>query len=529
MKRLLGFLLLCLVTLTAYAEDDLTQTVLALYPAADICACVQEGATAFVALDEGENVPHRLLGFERTDGTWVLTIDNATALLPQYRTRSGGYRYQSHKGLTLTLTDGMLTASYESLGQITENYIFRQVDGAWRFVRHEKIDWGNRMRLDLDFVDGVATQSRTDTASGESEITPPCPMPWLEEAALLSAFDASAFPTLLYDLDGTEHLARVAELLLPDYEYVGGKFWVNAASFLMYNADGELVFLGGTYADGAWAWAESNPLPADTGYDDYHSSGDSFSIGFDHPADEVDEWGDDIYIKCIISLCGDGSWRVTNLFNSGYEWMDFGSGTSGDDVTPGLYISLTGLIYGECTLERDITKVDWSTFPLSVEEVMSYMSRDWGVVGNAFGDDLLPLYADAAQTTLLAEYTLGTPVHIFEREGNMALVQIADSDVTGWLDESGLLLGGDQLLPESLWDDEAMDGYWITADWLCQQVEVEKGTVFYAAPEGDVLHTVGYGAWLHVMSYCDNGWYHVRFTEDARSFYVRAEDCKPVE
>ena len=47
--------------------------------------------------------------------------------------------------------------------------------------------------------------------------------------------------------------------------------------------------------------------------------------------------------------------------------------------------------------------------------------------------DLLPLYADAAGTTLLAEYYLSTPVHILERKGEMALVQIADSDVVGWM------------------------------------------------------------------------------------------------
>lgn len=523
MKKLLTLLLLCLLILPALAEDDLTQTVLTLYPGADICACVQEGSTAFVALDEGEDVPHRLLGFEKQDGAWVLILDNPTALLPQYRTRSG-YRYQSHEGLTLTLSDGALTASYEGLGAITENYIFRQADGAWRFVRHEEIDRGNRMRFDLDFADGVATQSRVDTDDGFTETTPPCPMPWLEDAALLSAFDASAFPTSLYDLDGTEHLGRVAELLLPDYEYVGGKFWVNAASFLMVNTDGELVFLGGTYADGAWHWAESNPLPEDTDYDDYHSGGDAFIIGFDHPGKEVDRWGDDVYIECVIRLQEDGSWQVAQLFNSGEDYMAF------DDVTPGLYITMTGLVYGECTLERDITKVDWSAFPLSLEEVLPCMSRDWGVIGGAFGDELLPLYADAAGTTLLAEYTAATPVHILARENGMALVQIADSDVTGWVDEGVLLLGGDQLLPEALWDpEEGEDGYWITADWLCQQVEVAKGTVFYAAPEGDVLHTVTYDAWLHVMSYCGNGWYHVRGTEDAVSFYVRAEDCVPVE
>lgn len=521
MRKLLILLLLCLLTLSAYAEDDLTHTVLALYPEADICACVQEGSAAFVALDEGEDVPCRLLGFERIDGAWVLAIDNAAALLPQYRT-NGGYRYQAHKGLTLTLTDGVLTVSYESLGQITENYIFRQADGAWRFVRHEEIDRGNRMRFDLDFAGGAAIQSRTDMDDDFTEVTPPCPMPWLAETALLSAFDASVFPTSLYylDMDGTEHLARAAELLLPDYEYVGGKFWVNAASFLMYNPDGEMVFLGGTYADGAWRWTESNPLPEDTGYDDYHSGGDSFIICFDHPDGGVDRWGDDVYIECVISLCEDGKWRVTNLFNSGEEHMAF------DHVTPGLYITMTGLIYGECSLEREIAQVDWSVFPLSLEEVMPYMSRDWGVIG----DELLPLYADAAGTTLLAEYTLATPVNVLDRKDSMALVQIADSDVTGWLDESKLLLGGDQLLPETLWDpEEGEDGFWITADWLCQQVEVAKGTAFYAAPEGDVLHTVGYGAWLHVMSYCDNGWYHVRFTEDTVSFYVRAEDCTPVE
>lgn len=515
------------VAMVTPAEDGFPAAVEGLF-GWPVCACVQDETTAFVALDEGEDVPHRLLVFEKQeDGVWVLTLESETALLPQYRTRNANgtsYRYQVHKGLTLTLDGENLTASYDSLGYMTENYIFRQTDGAWRFARHEEIDQGNRMRFDLDYADGVAVQSRADTDDGFTETTPPCPMPWLEEAALLAAFDASAFPTNLWEL-GDEDLARVAEILLPEYEYLGGKFWVNAASFLMYNEAGELVFLGGTYADGAWKWTESNPLPADTYYDDYHSGGDSFIISFDYPGEVYDRWGEEVFVECVIALQEDGRWQVTQLFNSSYEWMFF------DDVTPGLYITLTGMVYGECTLERDITKIDWSAFPLSLEAVLPYMSRDWGVIGV----DSLPLYADAAGTALLADYLYSTPVHILERadgtgtSGGMARVQIADSDVTGWLDESGLLLGGDQLWEKTVVDEDGEWSYLTTAEEDAGWVVLPGGAELYAASNGEVLYTEDYGVWFQLMADCGNGWYHVGFGESMESFYVRAEDCLPVE
>ena len=293
MKRLIPLILLLLLTLPALAESPTAQSVVeAAYPGATILASAQDGDDAFFVLDMGKYKPRRLCGLTMNDGAWTLVIDSDTAVLPDYF-ESEYRQWRIPYTLTMALTEDELTLHYRKNAE-TETYFFRRSEDEWRFVRYECHDRANNMLFITDWDGYALTEHRIDDR-GDVQ-TPPCPMPWLAEEVSLEKFNARTFPVSLWDLTD-EQLARVAALLLPEYTYKIGKFGWDAASFLMTRPDGEVVFCGGVYKDGAWVWTESTPLPEDTWCDDYHSGGSSFIIGFDHPDDLITEWDEPVYIE----------------------------------------------------------------------------------------------------------------------------------------------------------------------------------------------------------------------------------------
>lgn len=529
MKKLLLFLLTLTLVWAASAQADTTTPHAALeaaYPGASILASAQDEDDAFFVLDMGDGAPQKLCGFSLQDGAWTMVIDSDKAIRPSGL--SDEYTRWNYDSMTLSLEDDLLSIGYRDWYDWQYEFA-RDENGEWRFVRLYVADEVNRIYEELLLSDGRVTQSyirKYRDGSQEEACTPPCPMPWLAGCENLDGFDAATFPMDLYALND-EDLSRVAAQLLPGYTYEAGKFGWNAASFLMYRPDGALVFLGGVYKDGAWTWTESTPLPEDTWCDDYHSGGDAFIIGWDHPDGEPDEWGDYPYVEYVIYLQEDGSWKVETIFDYFGEYFHF--------EPEGLYINMTGLVYGESTLERDVTKIDWATYPLSLEDVLPTMSHDWGVIS----EPSLPLYADTDEAVLLAEYHCATPVHILEEaddlaekgwEGHLVKVQIADSDVVGWLQGYGLLTGQHQVWEQIEEDEDGDWSYLVTAEWEeAWFVKLAAGANLYAAPDGDVLWTADAPFHLVFMADYGNGWAHVKFPESLESCYVRYEDCLPAE
>ena len=299
---------------------------------------------------------------------------------------------------------------------------------------------------------------------------------------------------------------------------------MDAASFLMTRPDGALIFLGGVYKDGSWTWTESTPLPADAWCDDYHSGGSSFIISWDHPGGEPDEFGDYPFVEYVIYLQDDGSWKVETIFDYYGEFFHF--------EPDGLYINYTGLVYGESSLERDVTKIDWATYPLCLEDVLPTMSHEWGVIS----EPSLPLYADQDEAVLLAEYLYATPVHILEEaddldkrnwEGHLVKVQIADSDVVGWMQGYGILTGKYQVYEQHVEDEDGDWFYLTTPEEEAWYVKLAAGGDLYAAPKGEIIWTTDEDVLLMFMADYGDGWAHVKFPESLESCFIRLADCVP--
>lgn len=330
---------------------------------------------------------------------------------------------------------------------------------------------------------------------------------WFHVEALFSDVDGYLRAD---DLPADEPIVQ-AGLLLPDYAFHAGDAYGGYCSFLMTNPAGERVFVGGVYMDGGWVFTESTPLPEGSVMDSFHSGSGSFILEFPHPEGEMSRWfaGEPAWITVVAYPQEDGRWMVETIRNENEEAFHF------DHIgAPGIYITMTGMLWGTVTLERDMRYIDWSTFPLCLEEALPCLAEDMGVIGV----DRLPLYSDASASRILISYRYATPVTVLAREGGMAQVRIADSEVTGWVDANALLLGRAQLIP----DREDPD--WLaTPEYYADTILVPEGTAYYDAPAGEPLGVTGNRTDFTIMAQYGS-WYHVCWGESMESCYVCAAD-----
>lgn len=518
MKRfalLFALLLICLA-LPALAEPTPGAAVAALHPEDEIIDHVMAGEDAFFLLQSPEG--RRSLCLMRLkDGEWAEALHSEKVICP----KEFGTRYEWYRSSDVSLAwDGVtLSLLYTRATEPHWQYDFaRDEAGEWRFVRLA-VDHGTYpamsdvLTYDGGYVYQIFTRRWSDGAEDVTHFSP-CPMPWLAGCETLAGFDAAAFPLDVAALEEAD-MARVAAELLPEYTFVDGNFG-DGASLLMQSATGEYIFVGGEYRDGAWLWTESQPLPEGASCDSYHASGDCFFLSFPHPDGMMQEWDEEepVWVAYAFYRQPDGRWLLETIHNDSEEAIHIN-----DEGVPGYTINCTGTVYGTVTLEQDVRYIDWSAYPLCLEDALAYLMEDMGVIRA----DALPLFTDAACTEVIAEYLYATPVTILSREGGMVQVRIADSDVIGWVDAEGLLLGAAQLFLDE-------EGEWlITAEYYANVFDGPKGVAIYDAPDGEVICISSWPAWYTLMSASVDGWYHVCLPDSMESGWVRAEDGVVVE
>ncbi|MBQ2954604.1 MAG: hypothetical protein IJE07_13815 [Clostridia bacterium] len=519
MKRfalLFALLLICL-TLPAMAEITPESAVAILHPEAEIIDHVMAGEDAFFLLQSPEGVRSLCL-MRLKDGEWTEALHSEKVICP----REFGTRYEWYRNSEVSLAwDGAtLSLCYEYVTGAAWQYDFaRDEAGEWRFVRLTTNASTYPSMVDvLTYDGGYVYQTFTRRwDDGAEEVThfSPCPMPWLAGCETLAGFDAAAFPLDVAALNDDD-MARVAAELLPEYTFVDGNF-SDGASLLMRNAADECIFVVGEYRDGAWLWTASQPLPEGAACESYHASGDCFFLCFPHPDGLMLDWDEEepVWVAYAIYRQPDGRWLLETIHNDNEEDIHIN-----DEGVPGYTINCTGTVYGTVTLEQDVRYIDWSAYPLCLEDALAYLMDDMGVIGV----DALPLYADAASTEVIAGYRYATPVTVLSREGSMVQVRIADSDIIGWLEADGLLLGAAQLFEE---DEEG--GWPTTAGYSAGYVDVSRGAAMYAAPEDSAACTTEWDGWYILMSDTVDGWYHICDPETLESGWIRVEDGVPVE
>lgn len=285
----------------------------------------------------------------------------------------------------------------------------------------------------------------------------------------------------------------------------------NAAMLLVEQPDGTCAFWGCQLTDCGWEITKSTSLPPDTGWDTFPAGAEQIAICL--------KGTDDVGIYYNISLHDNGKWYVDQILNENEGVISF--------EETGLLYDTLGMIYGTCLLERDITRIDWNTYPRHLNEVLKMLADDWGIIG----EPNLPLYADAECTQLLGTYLYGTPVHVLELlyevpnhiDGlAVAQVSIAGSDVVGWMPAYGLFTGAEQLLTD---EDENGEFYYRVA-WDAPFTIVAAGTPVYSTPNGLVETKIEWDSHLQVLSKTDD-WVFVLLDEyTLLTGYVRSVDCE---
>ncbi|MBR3765084.1 MAG: hypothetical protein IKK57_11130 [Clostridia bacterium] len=287
-----------------------------------------------------------------------------------------------------------------------------------------------------------------------------------------------------------------------DYADMADPFrgWVgeNTAMFMEDTPEGR-IFVGYVrQEDGRWLRTESTPLPEGAVCQYIITEEDSFYFSYPHPQGLKNEDGSTKWMTVLIRLESDGVWRFFGGQLSAYE-VFFGYD---NDI---LLVNLLGYAYGTYTLDRDVRTIDWSAIPMTWDAAAACLAPDMGVIGA----QPLPLYADAAGTTLLAEYHIGTPVTVLEQEADMARVRIWDSDVIGWVQADGLLLGSDQVLVTGTYEDEDGVQQWLgLATTTVPACLTGSAANLYDAPDGTIIR-VAEGETMLLLADLGNGWYHV--------------------
>lgn len=529
MKRLFLTLFILLLAVPALADTP-EEALSALHPGLKVTSSVVAEGDAFFLLQAPDDV-RSLCVLRETDGAWTELLHSESVISPARRMElHSSYWYDD---IDLIRDGATLSLRYSYRTSAAWQYDFaRDEAGIWRFVRLTTEAPTSPVLVDvLTYEGGCVQQTFTKRLpDGGEEVTPfaPCPMPWLADMLTLADFDASAFPM---DVSGMpeDMLTRVAAELLPGYTFVDGCF-SDGAAFLMDKPTGERVFMGGEYRDGAWIWVESRPLPEGTLCDSYHGSGSVLPIAFPKPNPSPDwdsfpyaEWGEVPYNEYVLYRQTDSGspagsrWLICSICDEADDFFHFEEG--------GLYHNTSGMAFGEYLGERDVSKVDWQSVPHTFEEALALMSQEWGVVGV---DRIALRSGPGADMQEMALCRFGAPVEVLAVHDGWANVSILRGALTGWLPEDALLLGAEQMIPLTGYDDMwGFDSDVVCAAYAAPKLTCFGGTSLLDAPEGSLVWENASNEYMQLVCECPDGWVLVCWPETLSGGFIRAEFTTP--
>ena len=161
----------------------------------------------------------------------------------------------------------------------------------------------------------------------------------------------------------------------------------------------------------------------------------------------------------------------------------------------------------------DITAIDWSTLPHSLQEALKTMdSSGWAVVNNPNPADRLHLRAKPERgATSLGKYYNGTPVRVLEKKSDWVRVDVFGTE--GWMMAKYLVFGVGGRAVQAAFPSKA-------------PVESKADHFVYAAPElgQPIANCSGVYHSLVVLAVVGDEWYHVWFPQEGATGYVLQSD-----
>ena len=492
---ILALLLFPALALAGTPDDAALAVMQNAHPSATVVASDAWGdaAVAVLAMEDARI----LCVAEKQNGAWKLTIDNPAAV-PAGTTPS-----------LLMDCDTALFWQY-TVGSTVVAYHAEKQDGTWGTVdysRHETYSNGNTAELSVFWREGqLRRYAELLDENGNilsSDAYPPIPAAWMAEDATLARFSAGLYgdsPTDEYFgmTFPRDVLVKAAAQVMPAYTFLNGIASVDQLSFFMQRTDGKKVFVGCEYEDNSWYLTESTPLPDETvmGYENFTNSLviDGLLVNIFRFAHG--RWG----VGFIYNDRGSG--EDETMFYLGPCWASATSVSMGQKVFFGTHAC------------NDITQIDWTTLPRTLEEAVSRLDRrGWAVVNNPNPADRLHLRRQPGRDAAsLGKYYSGTPVQVLEQQGDWTKVSVFGC-AEGWMMTKYLAFGSDMDEVEPAWP-----------------VLFAKGSESYRAeyrqPNQNAPCDWTNQTQLVVLGILGDEWYHVLF-DDGLSCYVPQEDWWP--
>lgn len=477
MKRfaLLLSLLLCVLALpsacAAQGESELLAACLnQRYPGFEEAAYDQWGNTAAaVFIHNGRKI---LCLMEQTNGQWQITVDNPNAL------------DQTKELPSLLLdSDQSLYWSYAEYPETTYSS-YRETGGVWAAPTEQVVSWAGKEYIveDVFYQDGrIKHLWRLEDEEGnliEQTVDPSFPAPWLADMTTLQAFDLSRFPVLGYtEYEGEwpdrTFLAQAAAALMPNDTFLSGSFAYGYLRFLMRKSDGTKVFVGVDDDEGHLRLAESTPLPQDAYYGVENFTN---SLG----------WFEDACVTLDKYRAEDSRWGVISVECGA---LSFGPQCMRSDEN---YM----LLYFGSHPWNDMTKIDWTTLPKTLEEAADCMNGSgYAMVKNPDPADRLHLRTEPDKNApSLGKYYTGTPVKVIRVQDDWVQVEVLGRQ--GWMMKKYLDFSEPYTIDLSIlpaYDDSQ-----------------QKHPSVYQEPD-EIAGVMEWPSWYETygMGILEDGWYHV--------------------
>lgn len=304
-----------------------------------------------------------------------------------------------------------------------------------------------------------------------------------------------------------------AEKNFPGYTVLDGLMTGETAMLLLEDADGDSYFAAVTCEGELIYRTLSTPLPEGMSCRFIDSTPAHATLYFEHPAllEEAAAKNNPGYADCSfpIALQADYSWAIEYV-SAGQDYLYFDESHVSSEFGR--------ICWGEFLLSRDITEVDWLTFPLTVQEAAAHMdASDWAILSAE-----APLY-DAPDGTPFARYNAATPLLILDRRAGWAEVAVLGGSITGWVEMEHLIVGAAQA-----------DAKYLTP-WDLPGLELgsQKDQIpVLLHPERDIVLTVLNGRShtpLRVLGTWPGGWMHIYNSDlPGREGFIHEDDLAEV-
>lgn len=248
---------------------------------------------------------------------------------------------------------------------------------------------------------------------------------------LLIALLLTGCTALVWEVSG--EMIDFAAQVVPDYYLLEGAHHGDTSMLILEDKAGGLYFAGCVKEGDDWTVTLSMPLP-DVWLELTHTSA-NFAVLNLYSSTRLPGRNalGDMDCNYAIRLQEDGRWMIEEVqVDDGLLY--FSEGRADAEGRTG------GTLYGELLFSRDITEVDWLTFPLTLAEAADHMALDdWAVT--ARNAELFDMPAGDS----LALYQPGVPLRLLEQKGSYYRAAVMGGETEGWFRMDELLIGHQQL------------------------------------------------------------------------------------